>query len=100
MNESTWESLTPRDGEAIRSVSGEALARLAGRAWDDEDERGIEAMRAAGTEVSVADGELLEALAERLAFLESTWIERAEEKGVDGARVLEALRREIRAAAE
>ncbi|AJY45663.1 TRAP transporter substrate-binding protein [Martelella endophytica] len=45
MNKDTWNGLTPEDQEAIDSVSGEALARLAGQAWDAADKAGYEAMQ-------------------------------------------------------
>ena len=45
MNKDTWNGLSPEDQEAINSVSGEALARLAGQAWDAADKAGYEAMQ-------------------------------------------------------
>ncbi len=44
MNKAKWESLSPEDQAAIDSVSGEALARLAGQAWDKVDAEGRAAM--------------------------------------------------------
>ncbi|MCX8998158.1 TRAP transporter substrate-binding protein [Rhizobiaceae bacterium BDR2-2] len=40
MNKGKWEALSDEDKAAIDSVSGEALARLAGRAWDAADAAG------------------------------------------------------------
>ncbi|MBB4121049.1 TRAP transporter substrate-binding protein [Martelella radicis] len=45
MNKDTWEGLSAEDQAAIDSVSGEALARLAGKAWDAADAAGFEAMQ-------------------------------------------------------
>ncbi len=39
MNEDKWNKLSKQDQDAIMSVSGEALARLAGKAWDATDAR-------------------------------------------------------------
>ena len=39
MNEDKWNKLSKQDQDAIASVSGEALARLAGKAWDATDAR-------------------------------------------------------------
>nr|WP_272213514.1 hypothetical protein [Marinicella sp. W31]MDC2879473.1 hypothetical protein [Marinicella sp. W31] len=46
MNKDTWAGLSPEDQAAIDSISGEALARLAGQAWDAADAAGFEAMQA------------------------------------------------------
>ena len=43
MNEDKWNKLSKQDQDAIMSVSGEALARLAGRSWDAADRGGLEA---------------------------------------------------------
>lgn len=51
INQSVWEALPERDQEAIMSVSGEHLARMAGRAWDAADEAGYAAMEEAGVEI-------------------------------------------------
>ena len=39
INKRKWDSLDKIDQEAISSVSGEVLARLAGKAWDEADEK-------------------------------------------------------------
>ena len=48
MNEDKWNKLPKQDQDAILSVSGEALARLAGKSWDAADKGGFEALKAAG----------------------------------------------------
>jgi TRAP-type C4-dicarboxylate transport system substrate-binding protein len=54
MNEEKWNKLSKQDQDAINSVSGEALARLAGQAWDAADKGGMEALRAAGVNIQQA----------------------------------------------
>ena len=76
-------------------VSGESLARLAGKAWDGEDERAFEVMRASGAHLEIMDDDLLRELRERLTFLEERWLDKASERGIDADAVLEALRQEI-----
>ncbi len=44
MNKAKWDSLTPEQQAQIDSVTGEALARLAGQMWDRQDALGREAM--------------------------------------------------------
>ena len=51
MNEDKWNKLSKQDQDAIMSVSGEALARLAGKSWDAADRGGLEAMKAAGVQI-------------------------------------------------
>lgn len=45
MNKAKWDSLTPEEQTQIDSVTGEALARMAGQMWDAQDAKGIEAMK-------------------------------------------------------
>ena len=47
MNEDKWNKLSKADQDAIMSVSGEALARLAGKAWDSTDRAAMEVMKKA-----------------------------------------------------
>ena len=51
MNEDKWNKLSKEDQDAITSVSGEALARLAGKAWDAADNAGIEEMKKIGIKI-------------------------------------------------
>ncbi len=43
MNKNKWNKLSQDDQKAINSVSGEALAKMAGKAWDKADDKGIDA---------------------------------------------------------
>ena len=51
MNQDKWDKLSKQDQDAIMSVSGEALARLAGKAWDAADKVGLDAMKAANVQI-------------------------------------------------
>lgn len=96
MNPRSFARLGKAEQDAIMRLSGEAFARRAGKAWDADDVRGVEAMRAAGINVQIANDALIKQIRERTASLESDWIEKeARPKGVDGAAVLAALRAEI-----
>ena len=95
INEASWQALGAADQAAIMAVSGEALARRAGRAWDAADHAGLEAMTAAGTALEVADAAMLESLKAQLAFARRDWVDRASDRGVDGALALAALEAEI-----
>ena len=56
MNKKIWNKLSHEDKVAINSVSGEFLAKMAGKAWDQADARGID--------TSVKNGVLLKVLSE------------------------------------
>ena len=56
INKKKWNKLSQEDKTAINSVSGEFLAKMAGKAWDQADAKGIEA--------SIKNGILLKFLLE------------------------------------
>ena len=96
MNEDKWNKLSKEDQDAITSVSGEALARLAGKAWDDADKAGIDEMKKVGIRIDEASPELIKGVQERTKPLEDKWIKGANAKGIDGAKVLAEFREEVK----
>ena len=56
INKKKWNKLSQEDKVAINSVSGEFLAKMAGKAWDKADAKGIE--------TSIKNGILLKFLSE------------------------------------
>ena len=100
MNEEKWNKLSKQDQDAINSVSGEALARLAGQAWDAADKGGMEALRAAGVNIQQASPAFIAEVRTRTEPLANNWIQAANAKGLDGAKVLAELREELKRVAE
>jgi TRAP-type C4-dicarboxylate transport system substrate-binding protein len=96
MNEDKWNKLPKEDQDAVTSVSGEALARLAGKAWDDADKAGIDEMKKLGIRIDEASPELIKGVQERTKPLEDKWIKGATAKGVDGPKVLAEFREEVK----
>jgi len=96
MNEDKWNKLSKQDQDAITSVSFEALARLAGKAWDAADNAGIAEMRKIGIRVDEASPELIKGVQERARPLEQKWVQGATAKGIDGAKVLAEFRAEVK----
>src|SRR5678815_3920648 len=86
MNEDKWNKLSKADQDAIMSVSGEHLARLAGRSWDAADRGGLEAMKVAGVQIVEASPAFVADVRQRTAPLVQDWIKSATAKGVDGAK--------------
>jgi TRAP-type C4-dicarboxylate transport system substrate-binding protein len=100
MNEEKWNKLSKQDQDAINSVSGEALARLAGQAWDAADKGGMEALRAAGVNIQQASPAFIAEVRTRTEPLANTWIQAANAKGLEGAKVLAEFREELKRVAE
>jgi TRAP-type C4-dicarboxylate transport system substrate-binding protein len=96
MNEDKWNKLSKADQDAITSVSGEALARLAGKAWDAADKIGLEALKAAGATVADASPAFVAEVRARTEPLVQDWIKSANAKGVDGAKVVAEFREELK----
>lgn len=96
MNQEKWDKLSKADQDAITSVSGEALARLAGKAWDAADRNGLEIMKKAGVNITPATPEFIKEMQEISKKLDADWIKAANAKGLDGAKVLAEFREELK----
>jgi TRAP-type transport system periplasmic protein len=96
MNEDKWNKLSKQDQDAIWSVSGESLARVAGKAWDAADAAALEEMKRVGIQISEASPELSKGVQERAKTIEDKWVKDATAKGIDGAKVLAEFREEVK----
>ncbi len=96
MNEDKWNKLSKQDQDAIMSVSGEHLARLAGKSWDRADRIGLEAMKAAGVNIAVANPALVKEIRAKAAGIQQDWVKAATAKGVDGAKILAEFHAELK----
>src|SRR5215467_4504054 len=96
MNEDRWNKLSKADQDAIESVSGEALARLAGKAWDATDRLALEEMKRVGIQISTPSPEFVKGVQERAKAIDDKWVKDATAKGVDGAKVLAEFREEVK----
>ena len=95
INPEKFASLSPKDQDAIRKVSGETFARIWGRTTTAGGEKAEEAAIAQGNKVVRADAELTKAVRAALQPLEQKWIADAKAKGLaNAAEVLEELRAE------
>lgn len=99
MNRGAFDALSAEDQDALMSVSGQALARRAGQAWDAADTWGEGVAREAGVEIQAASDAMLADIAERTRAIEEAWYDEAAGKGIDGKAVMEAFRAEIQAVA-
>ncbi len=96
MNEDRWNKLSKEDQDAIASISGEAIARLAGKSWDNADRAAYEEMKKVGIQITEASPELIKGVQERAKVIEQKWVQSATAKGIDGAKVLAEFREEIK----
>ncbi|MEO1104341.1 MAG: TRAP transporter substrate-binding protein [Pseudomonadota bacterium] len=92
MNEDTWNDLSDADKEAIDGLSGVALARRAGQAWDAADAAGFEAMKAAEMSVTPAPDAFVAEIQSALDGVDEVFLEAAAQKNVDGEAALQALK--------
>jgi TRAP-type C4-dicarboxylate transport system substrate-binding protein len=99
MNEDTWNKLPKQDQEALEKISGEWIARHAGRSWDAADRRGMEALRQAGVKIVNADPAFVDEVRKRSAPIVDDWIRKAGAKGVDAPKILAEFRAELEKAA-
>lgn len=97
MNEGKFNALSRADQDAVMRVSGENLARLAGKAWDKHAQDGFTLVRANKGEILKADAALVAVIRERTARFEEEWIKTATEKGIDAKRVLGEYRDVLKA---
>ncbi|MBL8381190.1 MAG: TRAP transporter substrate-binding protein [Burkholderiales bacterium] len=98
-NPAKWNSISAADREAINRISGEALARRFGRAWDLADGRGQKAVVDTNIPTVTASPQFMADIRARTAGLEQAWIDKARARGGDGRAILDALRAEINALA-
>ena len=96
MNEDKWNKLSKEDQAAIEKVSGEHLARLAGRSWDEADTKGLDVLKKSGVKIVTADAAFAAEVAKRSAPIVEEWIKSASAKGVDAARILAEFRAELK----
>jgi TRAP-type C4-dicarboxylate transport system substrate-binding protein len=96
MNEGKWQKLSKDDQAAIDKLSGEHLARFAGKSWDEADRKGLEAMKKANVPVVNADPALVADVRKRSEPIIEDWVKKANAKGLDGAKVLAEFRAELK----
>ena len=95
MNPGKWDALSDADKAGMARASGEAFARLAGKAWDAADQAGRKAMEEAGVNIITASPAMVSEIKSAVSHIEADWVKAAGEKGIDGAQVMKDLRAEI-----
>ena len=96
MNEDKWNKLPKQDQEVIAKLSGEHIARLAGRSWDEADKKGLEALQKSGVKIVNANPAFVAEVQKRSAPIVDDWIKKASAKGIDAGAVLAEFRAELK----
>ena len=96
MNEKAFNKISPKDQAAIMALAGEKMARASGKAYDEADKAARELMKQAGIQTTVANAAFVQELKTSAAPAEKAWIEQANALGLDGAKVLQEFRDEIK----
>jgi TRAP-type C4-dicarboxylate transport system substrate-binding protein len=96
MNQGKWDKLPQQDKDVIAKLSGEYIARSAGRSWDAADNKGMEAMKKSEIRIVNADAALIKEARALSAPIEAEWIKQATAKGVNAKAVLEEFRAELK----
>ena len=99
MNEDKWNKLSKQDQEAIEKISGEHIARLAGKSWDDADAKGMEALKKSGVKIVQANPAFVGEVRKRSAPIVDDWVTKASAKGVDAGKILKEFQDELKKAA-
>ncbi len=96
MNEDKWNKLPQQDKDAIEKLSKEHVAITCGKSWDAADQRGLEGLKKAGAKIDTANPAFVKDVMAKAKVLDDEWIQAANAKGVDGAKVLAEFRQELK----
>jgi TRAP-type C4-dicarboxylate transport system substrate-binding protein len=96
MNRDKWAKLSKEDQAAIEKLSGEHIARLAGRSWDEADQKGLDAMKKSGVKIVNADPALVAEVKKRSAPIIDDWVKQASAKGIDARKILDEFHAELK----
>ncbi|MEN9432857.1 MAG: hypothetical protein RLZZ422_446 [Pseudomonadota bacterium] len=92
LNQDFMASLDEKDRNAIMSVSGEKLSKLAGDAWKKEADEGEADAKASGNTIQDAPEPVLKEFAELTKGLDDEWLTSVKDSGVDAAAALKDFR--------
>ncbi|GFE79450.1 ABC transporter substrate-binding protein [Steroidobacter agaridevorans] len=98
VNAGRWSKLSKQDQDAIMSVSGEQLARTAGRTWDRADADALASMRKAGKiELATPSEQQMAAIRKALEPYVTKTLQQISAKGIDARAAQQELQKEIAA---
>lgn len=92
MNKARYESLAPEHKALLDRFGGAYGAAFIGRHWDDADRKSREEAKANGETVRTLVLAEVERWRAKTAFMDDAWVARMNERGLDGAALLDRLR--------
>lgn len=96
INEGTWQKISPDDRAAIEKLSGERLARTAGKEFDKADASAVAVLKLAGIERTPLPEAVIQDWKVKGKAQEAAWIAAAKAKGLSNPeQVLSEFRTEI-----
>lgn len=95
MNKDRWDSLPPDIQKAFKDASGPEWWGEVGDIWVASDEVGIKVATDSGNEHVVLTEEETDAFREALAPVVDRWIAEVNDKGIDGAAMVDKARKLI-----
>ncbi|MFC3230445.1 TRAP transporter substrate-binding protein [Marinibaculum pumilum] len=97
MNQAKFDGLPKEDQDAIMSVSGEALARLAGEAWNKADKASWALMDEKGIKVTTANDAFVGEIRGKVDPLQKAWADEVKAKyGLDGMKIVSEMQAEAK----
>lgn len=95
MNQEAFDELPEEARRALVETTGAVLAERIGIVDDRTNEAGRQAFIAAGSTITPASEALIDAVRDRTAFVEQSWLGNASRLGVDGPAALSFFRAEV-----
>jgi TRAP-type transport system periplasmic protein len=97
-NTKAFNSLTPANQAALMKASGEAGSTMIGKAWTAADEKGRADAKQRGQSIETLTGAELERWRSLLKAVPEEWLKKAQQRGVDGRKLLDDLQAMINSA--
>ena len=97
-NTKAFDNLTPANKAALMKASGESGSALIGKAWQAADEKGLKDAQQRGQSIETVSGSELERWRSMLKVVPEEWLKKAQQKGLDGRKMLDDLEAMIKAA--
>ncbi len=97
MNKAKFDGLPKEDQDAIMSVSGEALAKLAGEAWNAADQASWKLMEEKGIKITKASDAFVGEMKSRISPLQQAWADEVKAKyDLDGMKIVAEMQAEAK----
>lgn len=94
-NKDAWAKIAPEDQEIIKELAGQNMSQKAGKAFDERAAEAKEKALEVGIEVIELDEAELGRFKEASQSVIDGWIKKMEERGIDGAAMVEEIESQL-----